>query len=1070
MYLGDFKEDGDLFFKFTSRAFATGIPTVLAGSPVLSVFIDENTTGKTTTEAYFDLDVSLGSIVGYNNVRLDLSGDAFFATGGDYSVVITTGTVGGVSVVGETLATFSIENRSMGTPVGATLSDDIQALKAETVLIVADTGELQADDIPGAITALNNITAASVWAVDATGQQTQGTFGQAVGDPGATAKSLWQATVSDAAGVSVSADVIAVKTETALIVGDTNELQLDDVPGLIATVTTDLDDIKGTSFIKDTHSLIDLKTETALIVGDTNELQGDDVPGLIATVTTDLDDIKGTGFVKDTHSLFDIEGYVDLIDDGTSGLAKIATDAAAVLVDTGTTLPDMLQGLVLISKASVGATGNTTTVVHLATGTGSYSDDELNGFFLVLFENGASEYHVREITDWANTGDLATVATLPFTPATDDFYWLLSAQAGSSSAPTASAVADAVWDRDATSNQTGGTFGQAIGDPGANTETMYDAVVTDATGINVATDVVAVKSETALIVADTNELQVDDVPGLIATVTTDLDDIKGTAFAKDTHSLVDIEAYVDILDDGTSGNVKIATDVAATLVDTGTTIPDTLKGLVLISKASVGATGNTTTVVHLATGAGTYADDELNGFFLVLFDNGTSEYHVREVTDWANTGDLATVATLPFTPATDDFYWLLSAQAGSSSAPTASTVADAVWDRDATSNQTTGTFGKAIGDPAANTETIYDAVVTDATGINVATDVVAVKAETALIVADTNELQTDNVPGLIATAQTDLNTITGAAGVVIDDSAANDTTMSDAIWDEDATGHQTQGTFGQAIGDPAADATTIYQSVATDATGDNVAVDVVAVKAETALIVADTNELQTDNVPGLIATAQADLDTITGAAGAIVDSGAATVTVLSDAVWDEDATGHQTGGTFGQAIGDPAANTETIYDAVVTDATGINVATDVVAVKAETVLILDDTDLIDDGTSGLAKIATDVAATLVDTAVIGAAGAGLTDLGGMATGMKAEILVEANAALDTAISELGVAAPAITPTVRTALMLMYMALRNKLVVQTSGTDALEIHNDAGTKITQKLLTDDGSDYTEAKTS
>lgn len=40
--------------------------------------------------------------------------------------------------------------------------------------------------------------------------------------------------------------------------------------------------------------------------------------------------------------------------------------------------------------------------------------------------------------------------------------------------------------------------------------------------------------------------------------------------------------------------------------------------------------------------------------------------------------------------------------------------------------------------------------------------------------------------------------------------------------------------------------------------------------------------------------------------------------------------------------------------------------------------ILDDTDLIDDGTSGLAKIATDVAAILVDTAVIGAAGAGLT--------------------------------------------------------------------------------------------
>ena len=47
-------------------------------------------------------------------------------------------------------------------------------------------------------------------------------------------------------------------------------------------------------------------------------------------------------------------------------------------------------------------------------------------------------------------------------------------------------------------------------------------------------------------------------------------------------------------------------------------------------------------------------------------------------------------------------------------------------------------------------------------------------------------------------------------------------------------------------------------------------------------------------------------------------------------------------------------------------------------------------------------------------------------------------------------------------------MLMYMALRNKTVVQTSGTDALEIYNNAGTLIAKKLLTDDGSDYTEAE--
>ena len=80
----------------------------------------------------------------------------------------------------------------------------------------------------------------------------------------------------------------------------------------------------------------------------------------------------------------------------------------------------------------------------------------------------------------------------------------------------------------------------------------------------------------------------------------------------------------------------------------------------------------------------------------------------------------------------------------------------------------------------------------------------------------------------------------------------------------------------------------------------------------------------------------------------------------------------------------------------------------------------------------------------------------------------ADVLTQVNAALDTAISELGVAAPTATPTLRTGLMLLYMALRNKTDVQTSGTDALEIHNNAGTLITKKLLTDDGTDYSEAK--
>jgi hypothetical protein len=47
-------------------------------------------------------------------------------------------------------------------------------------------------------------------------------------------------------------------------------------------------------------------------------------------------------------------------------------------------------------------------------------------------------------------------------------------------------------------------------------------------------------------------------------------------------------------------------------------------------------------------------------------------------------------------------------------------------------------------------------------------------------------------------------------------------------------------------------------------------------------------------------------------------------------------------------------------------------------------------------------------------------------------------------------------------------MLLYMTLRNQFITQTSGTDALEVYDDAGTKICQKLITDASGDYTEAK--
>lgn len=118
-YIGDYAEDyATLNHKFTTRTIA-GVPATLANSPVVAVYKGSATgTEKTSAESYITLSVDFDSITGLNNILIDLSGDAFFETGQDYSVAITTGEVNSVSVIGETVFEFSIENRFGAAPLG----------------------------------------------------------------------------------------------------------------------------------------------------------------------------------------------------------------------------------------------------------------------------------------------------------------------------------------------------------------------------------------------------------------------------------------------------------------------------------------------------------------------------------------------------------------------------------------------------------------------------------------------------------------------------------------------------------------------------------------------------------------------------------------------------------------------------------------------------------------------------------------------------------------------------------------------------------------------------------------
>jgi hypothetical protein len=123
-YVGDVRLGDTFDVKFTTVT-TTGAPTTLAGTPVISAYPGNSTTELT---AGITLTVDFDARTGLNNVRVVATGGNGYATATDYQLVITTGTVGGTSVVGYVVGEFSIEKRSALMPTTA----------ARTALVAAD--------------------------------------------------------------------------------------------------------------------------------------------------------------------------------------------------------------------------------------------------------------------------------------------------------------------------------------------------------------------------------------------------------------------------------------------------------------------------------------------------------------------------------------------------------------------------------------------------------------------------------------------------------------------------------------------------------------------------------------------------------------------------------------------------------------------------------------------------------------------------------------------------------------------------------------------------------------------
>ena len=294
-------------------------------------------------------------------------------------------------------------------------------------------------------------------------------------------------------------------------------------------------------------------------------------------------------------------------------------------------------------------------------------------------------------------------------------------------------------------------------------------------------------------------------------------------------------------------------------------------------------------------------------------------------------------------------------------------------------------------------------------GASVSADVAAIKAETATILSDTNDIQT-RIPASLVGGRIDASVGAMASDVLTSTALAASavTEIQSGLSTLDAAGVRT------AVGLASANLDT---QIGTLATAANLATVAGYLDTEIAAILADTNELQTDWANGgrldLILDARASqtsvdavagyIDTEVGAIKTVTDridttlelatgspgdyrfsadalrnaptgsggGSAPSAAAIADAVWDEILSGHAISGSTGEALsaaggaGDPwitaLPGSYTAGQAGYIVGTNLNATVSSRATQASV-------DTVD----------TNVDAILVDTAEIGAAGAGLT--------------------------------------------------------------------------------------------
>jgi hypothetical protein len=376
------------YFKFTTRNFSTGAPYTLAGTPVISIYEENNLTQIT---AGVTLTADYDTVTGLNSVAVAATGANGYSVGKTYAAVITTGTVNSVSVVGEVVDQFEIvpaENVA-GYPVvdsaywagSATATNDTALATAPTnfadLAITATTGLVDINtktgfslaasqsfsttgsvgSVTGAVgsvtsgvtvttnndktgysisgtkttlDALNDITAASVWDITAASHITSGTVGAALA-------------LGSAAIIDITITGTPTSTSFTFSGGNTNNNFYNDQ---LLYILSGTGVGQGRPVLSSTYSggTTTITVDEAFIV---TPAAGDRV-AIVVDHTHPITQIRDE-ILADATAFNGADISTILTDTGTTlpnligtPSVDISTDIASVKTDTGTTIPGLI--------------------------------------------------------------------------------------------------------------------------------------------------------------------------------------------------------------------------------------------------------------------------------------------------------------------------------------------------------------------------------------------------------------------------------------------------------------------------------------------------------------------------------------------------------------------------------------------------------------------------------------------------------------------------------------------------------------------------------------------------------